>query len=93
MKRLSKIAVLFAWVGLLFTSAPARADDKVTLEDLPAAAKKTVERETKGATINQIEKESDKAGKPIYEVDYTKDGVEKELKVSNSGAVISRHKD
>ena len=92
MKRLPKLAVWLAGVGLLLTAAHARAD-KVTLEELPAAAKKTVERETKGATIKEIDKESDKSGKPVYDVDYTKDGVEKELKVSSSGAVISRHKD
>ena len=67
--------------------------DHVKVEELPPAAKKTVEHQTKGATIREIEMDHDKSGKAVYEVEYLKDGVKFDLKVSHSGAVISKKKD
>jgi hypothetical protein len=92
MKRLKRLAIWSACAGALVTAAPAFAD-QVKLDDLPPAAKQTVERETKGAMVYKIEKESDKAGKPVYEVEFLKDGVEWEVKVSPTGTVIERRKD
>jgi hypothetical protein len=92
MKRLTKVAVWLGCAGSLVTAAPAFADH-VKLEDLPPAARKTVVRETQGATIQEIDKDTDKAGKPVYEVEYKKAGVEWELKVAPGGAIIEQHKD
>ena len=90
-KRFSKAAAWVACVGSLVTAAPAFAD-QVTLADLPPAAKQAVEHETKGGTITEIEKDH-KGGKPVYDVEYTKDGMKREVKVSETGAILERKKD
>jgi len=92
MKRLTKVAFGLTCAGWLIPVAPALAD-RVKLEDLPPAAQKTVERETRGATMRDIDKEKDKNGKPYYEVDYRRNGEKWEVKVSPTGNVIDRHKD
>ena len=73
-------------------SVPAYADEHLKLDELPPAVKKTVEMETKGATVREIERE-DKDGKPVYEVEYTKAGSDWELHVGATGKVLSNHKE
>ena len=92
MKRFTKIAVWLAGAGALLTAVPAFAGDQIRLEDLPPAAKAAVEHETKGGKIKGIETDKEK-GQLVYEVEYTKDGMKWETKISPTGAVIERHKD
>ena len=46
---------------------------KLELKDLPPAVRKTVEEQTKGATIKGIAKEKEK-GKTVYEVETMGNG-------------------
>ena len=92
MKRFTKLAVWLTCAGSLVTAVPAFAGDQIRLEDLPPAAKAAVEHETKGGKISEIEKEEDK-GKAVYEVEYKKDGMKWEIKVSPAGTILERHKD
>lgn len=92
MKSFTKLALWITCAGSLITAVPAFAGDQVRLEDLPPAAKAAVEKETKGGTISEIEREKEK-GKAVYEVEYEKDGMKWEVKFSQTGAIIERHKD
>jgi hypothetical protein len=92
MNRFTRVAVWLTCAGSLSMAVPAFAGELVMMRDLPPAAKATVEHEAKGGVITEIEKD-EKKGKTFYEVEYSKDGVKREIKVSQTGAVIERHKD
>jgi hypothetical protein len=79
-------------ICVLGISAPAFADEHMAIGELPAPVRKTVEKETKGATITDIERDT-KDGKRVYEVEYLKDGQPWELHISPTGAVLERHRD
>ena len=66
----------------------AMADGKVELKDLPPAVKKTVEAETKNATIKNIVKEKEK-GKTVYEVETMVNGKTRDFVVDATGALDS----
>ncbi len=73
-------------------SVPAYADEQVKLDELPPAVKQTVERETKGALVRDIERDTE-GGKTVYEVEYTKAGTAWEIHVGETGKVLKRHRD
>ena len=73
-------------------SVPAYADEHLKLDELPPAVKQTVERETKGAIVRDIEREEE-GGKTVYEVEYTKAGSGWEIHVAETGQVLKRHRD
>jgi uncharacterized membrane protein YkoI len=63
---------------------------KVKIDQLPAAARTTIEDQTKGGTIEDIAKVSDD-GKTFYEADVKMaDGKEYEVQVGEDGKLISR---
>jgi hypothetical protein len=71
---------------------PAYAGEDVKLDELPPAVKQTVERETKGAIVKEIERDEED-GKIVYEVDYTKGGNRWEMHVGATGKVLSQHRE
>jgi hypothetical protein len=71
---------------------PAYAGEDVKLDELPPAVKQTVERETKGAAVKEIERDEED-GKIVYEVEYTKAGNRYELHVGPTGKVLSQHRE
>ena len=73
-------------------SVPAYAGEDVKLDELPPAVKQTVERETKGAVVKEIERD-DEDGKIVYEVEYTKAGTRYEMHVGATGKVLSQHRE
>ena len=73
-------------------SAPAYAGEDVKLDELPPAVKQTVERETKGATVRDIERDEED-GKVFYEVEYTRAGSRWDIHVGPTGKVLSNHRD
>ena len=64
----------------------------VTLEQLPPAVRKTIEKEAGGNKIEEIEKET-KDGKTVYEAEVTIDGKEWEIEVAEDGKLISKAED
>lgn len=64
----------------------AMAAGKLELKDLPPAVRKTVEAETKGATIKNIVKEKEK-GKTVYEVETMVNGKSRDIVVDSTGAL------
>lgn len=84
-------------VGLLGTSAPwlraAEEEDegkevKIKFSECPPAVQKTLLRESFGAKIESVDKETHKDGKVIYEADATIDGTNYEIQVSPEGKLI-----
>jgi uncharacterized membrane protein YkoI len=62
-------------------------EQQVTLEQLPAAVRATLESEAAGGTITEIVKET-KDGAVVYEADVTKDGKKLEVKIAEDGKLI-----
>ncbi len=93
------ILVLLATFGLALFSTITRAEDKkeekdegevkVKLEECPPAVQATLKKEAEGATIKEVDKETDD-GKTIYETDVTINGKEVEIKVAEDGKLISK---
>lgn len=65
---------------------------KVTLDQVPAAAKATLEKEAEGAKITDVDKETEK-GKTIYETDAKINGHNYEIKVLEDGTLLSKKLD
>ena len=64
------------------------AETKVRLQDTPAAVQKTVQAETKNATMVGITKEVEK-GKTVYELETKVDGKARDLLIRSDGSVLS----
>ena len=65
---------------------------KVTMDQVPAAVKDTLQKESGGASITSVDKESDE-GKTIYEADAMIGGKNYEIKVAEDGSLISKKLD
>lgn len=81
---------LALWISIPQASYSAEAEEneqKVTLDQTPAAVQETIKRETAGGSIQEIEKETED-GKTVFEAEFTKDGKEFELKVAEDGKVL-----
>lgn len=62
---------------------------KVTMDELPAAVKATVQRESQGKTVESMAKEQQN-GKTVYEIEVVSNGKEQEIKISEAGKVLKR---
>src|SRR5687767_8268366 len=64
-------------------------EEKVKLEDCPAAVQKTIKDNANGGKIVEIEKETTKDGTVLYEAEVkTTDGKEREIVVAADGTLI-----
>jgi uncharacterized membrane protein YkoI len=63
-------------------------EQKVTLDQLPAAVRATLENQAQGGTIDDIEVET-KDGKVVYEADVVKNGATIKVKIAEDGTLIS----
>ena len=61
----------------------------VTMDQLPRAVRTTIEKESAGARVNEIEKETEK-GKTFYEAEIEKDGRQSYVHVAENGKVLKR---
>jgi len=64
-------------------------EEKVTLDQVPAAVKATILKEAADGKVGDVEREV-KGGKTVYEADVEKDGKEFELKVAEDGTLLAR---
>jgi uncharacterized membrane protein YkoI len=76
----------------LGSAAPAFAHDheRITVDQLPAAVQKTIKKEASGGSIGELEKETHKNGKVVYEVEIVKNGKSTEIEVGADGKIIER---
>ena len=65
---------------------------KMSINDVPAAARETLRREAGGATITTVDKEQ-KHGKTVYETDVMLSGKNWEIVVDGSGKLVSKKLD
>ncbi len=73
-------------IALPARPAPAQ-EEEITLDQVPAEVKATIERESAGGTVTEIERET-KDGKVTYEVEFLRGGQEIELQIAPDGAVL-----
>lgn len=64
----------------------------VAMNDVPAAVRATLERESAGGKVTEVEKEL-KNGKTVYSADLTINGVAWDITIAEDGAVISKEKE
>ena len=81
-------ALAFAWPQTVFADENEQ-EQTVTVQQLPAAVRVTLLRESTGGTIGEIEKKT-KNGDIIYEADITLDGRKYEAKVTEDGILIKK---
>lgn len=93
------LAVVFILLSLCLPVAPASGaseaeeiEETVTLEQLPAAVRQTIEKETAGGTVTELVKEVEE-GKTLYEAEFTKDGKAFEVEVAEDGTLLSKEED
>jgi uncharacterized protein YpmB len=93
-----KKATMRAWLfatafqAIVVIPSVSWAGQDVTLEQLPAAVRATVERELKGGKIKDIETDRE-GGQVIYEVEFTLDGNDWELDIAPDGKLLERRID
>jgi hypothetical protein len=71
---------------------PEPGETKVKLDQVPAAARETIERELKGGELEDIAMKQ-RNGKNIYETDIIKNGQKWEVIVGEDGSIISKIKE
>lgn len=86
------LAVAIAAVALVGLSGCASHQVAVTRDELPAAVKATLDRETAGGTVTELEKET-KDGKTCYCADAKIDGKAWDICIAEDGSLISKKRD
>lgn len=64
----------------------------VALGDVPAAVRATLERESRGGKITEVEREV-KNGRTIYSADATVNGEEWDIAIAEDGTLISKERE
>lgn len=78
---------LFLGVSLLLFGNAQGSEKKVKMKDLPKAVQKTVQEQSKGATISGLSKEVER-GKTYYEVELKVNGHGRDILIDPAGAVV-----
>ena len=81
-----KLSLLCA-LCILLSCAAAAQEQRAKLKNLPPAAQKTVEEQSKGAIIRGLSKEVEK-GKTQYELELTVNGHSKDMIIDPTGAIL-----
>lgn len=76
----------FAVAGLLLAGSAVAQEKKVKRSDLPAAVEKTVDEQSKGATIKGFSTEKEN-GETFYEAEMTVNGHIKDVLIAANGSV------
>jgi hypothetical protein len=71
------------------TEPPESGEVKVSLEDTPAAVRKTIQNELAGAKLEDIAREQ-RDGQTVYEADIIRNGQEWEVVIGEDGRIISK---
>ena len=78
--------------GLLYLGSLAWADEhaeRVAIDQVPAAVKTAIARESQGATLKEVHKETE-GNMLVYEAEIVKDGQEFEVHIAPDGTVTKR---
>jgi len=91
--KLAEFALVATLLMLLSVNTPPVFGGKdVSLSEAPQAVRVTIERETKGFDIDDIERDKDD-GKIVYEVDAENDGREIKLKIAEDGTLLQKEEE
>ncbi len=83
------LAGLLVLPPVAWSAGTTKSETHLTMDQLPAAVKATIEKESKGATVGEIEKETE-GGKTFYEAEIVKNGRHSFVHVSTRGKVLKR---
>ncbi len=83
-------ASVLALAGI--TGCSGNKETPVMVADLPAAVRATLDRESAGGKVTEVEKEM-KKGKTIYSADATINGVAWDIAIAEDGTLISKEKE
>ena len=88
MPRVKNSTALLFCLSLAFSAngLAQNSEKPVTMKDLPEAVRKTVQEQSKGATLRGLAKEVED-GKTFYEAELTVNGHNKDVLIDSSGAV------
>ncbi len=93
---MTKRAMLLPLIGLavigmatLVAWAEDKQEEEVTLNQVPAAVKATILKESAGGKITEIERETSN-GKTVYEAEFLLGGKEIEIKIAPDGTLLGR---
>ena len=89
---MKRLLTLLVPPAILLSTGLCLAGQDLPIDQLPAPVRATVERETKGGQITDIERDQEH-GQTIYEVEFTLDGKEYELDISAEGQLLERRLD
>jgi hypothetical protein len=88
-----KTALMIAsFQSVLLCAGLSFAGDDVSVDQLPPPVRATVERETQGGRITELERDQEQ-GQTIYEVEFSLDGKKYELDVAADGTLLERRLD
>jgi uncharacterized membrane protein YkoI len=87
MNKLTKTAIVSMLAILAITGPTTAQEKKIQRSDLPAAVQKTVDEESKGATIKGFSTEVED-GKRLYEVELTVNGHGKDISMDAQGHIV-----
>lgn len=86
------LSVNFLGLAALTFASCSTSETTVGMDELPAAVRTTLQKETAGGTIKEIEKES-KDGKVVYSADAELDGKTWDIVIAEDGTVVSKEQD
>ena len=69
--------------------AAGKHEERLTMDQLPAAVRASIEKESAGGTVGEVEKETER-GQTFYEAEIVKDGKESYVHVAENGKVLKR---
>jgi uncharacterized membrane protein YkoI len=98
MKTRSYTAVLAATGVLMMTACQSDHEDRdknevpVTMDALPSAVRTTLDRESAGGKVTEVEKEV-KKGKTTYSADVTINGQGWDIDIAEDGTILSKKKE
>jgi uncharacterized membrane protein YkoI len=83
------IVCLALCIGAVATKQAFDGEKEVTIDEIPAAVKTTILAEANGATIQEIEMETED-GKAVYEAEVIIDGQEVDIVVAPDGTLLGK---
>ncbi len=89
---LAVVLVSIIGIAIAAWSGGSKSEERVTLDQVPAAVKATILLEAQGGTIKEIERET-KGDTTIYEAEIVIDGKEIEIEIAADGTLLSKGAD
>jgi hypothetical protein len=84
----SMVVILFVGTLTVSSCSPSKKETNITIAQVPPPVRATIEKVTAGSRIKEIER-IECGGKVTYEVEYTKDGNQREVEFSEDGKMLN----